>query len=310
MVAQEAGYEVLEFNASDTRSKKSLQEEVAHLVTNRGISEFYRPEMERERHHNRIVLVMEEVDGMSGSDRGGVGELVKLIQHTKIPIICVCNDSGTPKMKPLAKAAFHIKFARPDFRTIREKMLVIAEREGLRIEPNALDQIITSSGNDIRQIITALSCYRLGANSMSYDQSKHLMSVAGKNVEISFFDATAKLLSNRAFESGQTIDDMLDLYFVDFSLMPLMIQENYLKLSPALVKKHPQHDSLKMELTYLSRAADSISDGDLCSAIIHRNQEWGLLPVQGVFSTVRAAYFSHGITTRQAGFGGAYDFAG
>lgn len=310
VVAQEAGYEVLELNASDTRSKKSLQEEVADLIGNRGISEFYRPEAQRERTHNRILLVMEEVDGMSGSDRGGVGELVRLIQHTKIPIICVCNDSSTPKMKPLTKAAYHIKFARPDFRTIRDRMQLVAEKEGLRIENAALEQVITSSGNDIRQIITSLSCYRLGASSMNFDQSKHLMSVASKNVEISFFDATAKLLSARAFQPGQSLDEMLDLYFVDFSLMPLMIQENYLKCSPALMRNRPGEDQIKVELDYFNRASDCISDGDLCSAIIHRDQEWGLLPVHGILSTVSPAYYSHGANVRHTGFGGAYDFAG
>ena len=95
------------------------------------------------------------------------------------------------------------------------------------------------------------------------------MSVAGKNVEISFFDATAKLLNYRAFESGQTMDDLLENYFVDFSLMPLMIQENYLKLTPVRAQRHPHEDKTSMELQYLMRAADSISDGDLCSAMIH-----------------------------------------
>ena len=93
--------------------------------------------------------------------------------------------------------------------------------------------------------------------------------MAGKNVEISFFDATAKLLNYRAFESGQTLDDHLENYFVDFSLMPLMIQENYLKLTPVCIQRHPDKDRNVMELQYLQRAADSISDGDLCSAMIH-----------------------------------------
>ena len=35
---------------------------------------------------------MDEVDGMGGSDRGGMGELVKIIKLSKCPIICICND--------------------------------------------------------------------------------------------------------------------------------------------------------------------------------------------------------------------------
>jgi replication factor C subunit 1 len=176
VVAQEAGYEVLEFNASDTRSKKSLHEEVSDLIGNRGISEFFRPES-ADQHplvHRKIVLVMEEVDGMSGSDRGGIGELVKLIQNTKIPIVCVCNDSASPKMRPLLKCVTHLKFFRPDIRLIRDKMQLIADKEGLHIEGPAMEQMISGCGNDVRQIITMMSCFRLGSQKMTYDQSKHL----------------------------------------------------------------------------------------------------------------------------------------
>lgn len=38
------------------------------------------------------VIIMDEVDGMGGSDRGGIPELIKVIKTSSTPIICVCND--------------------------------------------------------------------------------------------------------------------------------------------------------------------------------------------------------------------------
>lgn len=35
---------------------------------------------------------MDEVDGMSSSDKGGIRSLIEIIKKTKIPIICICND--------------------------------------------------------------------------------------------------------------------------------------------------------------------------------------------------------------------------
>lgn len=35
---------------------------------------------------------MDEVDGMSGGDRGGVQELINLIKNTRVPIVCIAND--------------------------------------------------------------------------------------------------------------------------------------------------------------------------------------------------------------------------
>lgn len=79
--------------------------------------------------HGRPCLIMDEVDGMSGGDRGGVGALNALIKktdvstfgsqsrlksdmHPKIPIICIANDRNLPKMKPFQSTTFNLTFRR------------------------------------------------------------------------------------------------------------------------------------------------------------------------------------------------------
>ena len=41
---------------------------------------------------------MDEVDGVSSNDRGGLPALVKIIKLTKMPIVCVANDVGSRKI--------------------------------------------------------------------------------------------------------------------------------------------------------------------------------------------------------------------
>lgn len=48
---------------------------------------------------SKRVIIMDEVDGMSASDRGGIQELIKLIKVSKVPIICICNDRQSQKVK-------------------------------------------------------------------------------------------------------------------------------------------------------------------------------------------------------------------
>jgi replication factor C subunit 1 len=81
-------------------------------------------------HH---VLIMDEVDGMSGNqDRGGVSgkrarahtrtqmaELITLIKTTHIPIICICNDRQSPKIRSLANYCFDLRFHKPNAVQIR-----------------------------------------------------------------------------------------------------------------------------------------------------------------------------------------------
>ena len=42
---------------------------------------------------------MDEVDGMGAGDRQGMAELIKLIKQSKIPIICICNDRQSQKVR-------------------------------------------------------------------------------------------------------------------------------------------------------------------------------------------------------------------
>lgn len=53
---------------------------------------------------------MDEVDGMSGGDRGGVGELIGIIKTSKVPIICICNDKYNQKLKSLRNSTLELDF--------------------------------------------------------------------------------------------------------------------------------------------------------------------------------------------------------
>ena len=46
---------------------------------------------------------MDEVDGMGAGDRAGMAELIKLIKTSKIPIICICNDRSSQKVRSLGE---------------------------------------------------------------------------------------------------------------------------------------------------------------------------------------------------------------
>lgn len=62
---------------------------------------------------SKQLVIMDEVDGMSAGDRGGVQELTRLIKKTLIPIVCICNDRESPKVRTLATKCYDLVFARP-----------------------------------------------------------------------------------------------------------------------------------------------------------------------------------------------------
>lgn len=118
LVCQELGYDTVEFNASDTRSKKLLKAEVSDLIKNNSLSNYFTGG--NEKLSKRHVLIMDEVDGMAGNeDRGGIQELIGLIKESNIPIICMCNDRNHPKMRSLVNYCFDLRFSKPRLEQIK-----------------------------------------------------------------------------------------------------------------------------------------------------------------------------------------------
>lgn len=58
----------------------------------------------------QICLIMDEVDGMSGGDRGGVSELIQSIHRSKVPIICICNDKYNQKLRSLRNHTLELDY--------------------------------------------------------------------------------------------------------------------------------------------------------------------------------------------------------
>jgi hypothetical protein len=92
-----------------------------------------------------------------------------------------------------------------------------------------------------------------------------------KNVDLGPWDVVPKLFGS-VFE--QPLSNRLDYYFVDTNLVPLMVQEAYLKI--------PNSTPLQK----VAHAADIISVADTVERLVYRDQKWELQPLHGFLSSV------------------------
>ncbi|KAM9295280.1 replication factor C subunit 1 isoform 2-T2 [Morus bassanus] len=280
LVCKELGYSYVELNASDTRSKNSLKEVVAESLNNTSIKDFCCGTSSSV--SGKHVLIMDEVDGMAGNeDRGGIQELIGLIRHTKIPIICMCNDRNHPKIRSLVHYCFDLRFQRPRLEQIKGAMMSIAFKEGLKIPPPAMQEIILAANQDIRQVLHNLNMWCAKDKSLTYDEAKTDGSRAKKDIKLGPFDVVRKVFATGEEASRMSLIDKSDLFFHDYSLAPLFVQENYVHVKPAAAG-----GNLKKHLVLLSRAADSICDGDIVDKQIRSKQNWNLLPTQAIYASV------------------------
>ncbi|MED6266934.1 hypothetical protein CHARACLAT_007110 [Characodon lateralis] len=280
LVCEELGFSYVEMNASCTRSKNSLKEVVAESLNNTSIENFYKGTSQTV--SSKHVLIMDEVDGMAGNeDRGGIQEMIGLIKNSKIPIICMCNDRNHPKIRSLANYCFDLRFQRPRVEQIKGAMMSIAYKEGIRIPPPALNEIILASNQDVRQVIHNLSMWSAKDKVMTYDQCKADAASARKDMKLGPFDVCRRVFASGEETAHMSLIDKSDLFFHDYSLAPLFVQENYLHVRPAAAR-----GDMKSHLVLLSKTADSIADGDLVDRRIRSGQNWSLLPTQAIYASV------------------------
>jgi len=191
LIARSMGYEVMELNASDSRSKKLLEAGLNDVTQNTVLSFGPRKNSSGSKRVKRLI-VMDEVDGMSAGDRGGMQALIAAIKKSKTPMICICNDAQKASVRSLAGHCFILKFARPQRQTIVKRLQIIAKKEGMNVEPNALDFLVQSTGGDIRQILNSMQMWNSGRNgdmTFANVQSRKGQICKDEMQRISVFDA-------------------------------------------------------------------------------------------------------------------------
>ncbi|CAF1293098.1 unnamed protein product [Rotaria sordida] len=284
LVCEHLNFEYIEKNASDQRSKKL----VATLSSDsHSVASFVNKSL-----LSNCVLIMDEVDGVAGNeDRGGIQELISLIKRSRIPIICICNDRQHKKIRSLANYCYDLRFYRPTIQQIRGAMMTVLHRENIhQIKQDILDEIIKSCNQDIRQTLHSLNLWAIEGETNS-----NAAKMINKSINNNPFELCRLSFSDELRQ--KSLSDKMEIFFYDYQLIPLLIQENYLQCQPTLLNLDNERKKISdiQYLSLLSKAAENMCIGDVCSQMIYsRNESWSLLPYQGIFSTVAPCSYVRG----------------
>lgn len=105
-----AGYRVVEWNASQHRHRAAVEESLLPLLNSKNVSDFFRPEGPR-----NLGIVLDEIDGMSVGDKGGMTELIKLLKdyNGDNAIVCISNEWMEKKFQPFMKICLSLPVSAP-----------------------------------------------------------------------------------------------------------------------------------------------------------------------------------------------------
>ncbi len=142
--AKNLGFEVLELNASDVRTKSKLEERL-------GPSRLHTTLFEE-----KLLIFLDEVDGIYGrQDRGGIEFLQDLIKSSRIPVVMVANVEDNKKIVKLAKSSQVFRFQRVPPKLLEMVIKSILRREGLTLDQGTLEMIVRDANGDVRAAVNS-----------------------------------------------------------------------------------------------------------------------------------------------------------
>jgi replication factor C subunit 1 len=154
------GYDVIKYDAGDIRNKSIIETIAKHNMSNRNIMSMFDKKVKR------IVIVMDEIDGMNNGDKGGITSLIKLVRPKKTkkqkleestinPIICIGNYHADKKIKELMKVCHTFELKTPT----KNQMSKIVTSLMPTLESNLNDNILDFIQGDLRKLTTVYNIY-------------------------------------------------------------------------------------------------------------------------------------------------------
>ncbi|KAG5248303.1 replication factor [Salix suchowensis] len=228
--------------------------------------------------------------GISGSNANCIKELISNeALDSKIPIICICNDRYSQKLKSLVNYCLLLSFRKPTKQQMSKRLIQVANAEGLQVNEIALEELAERVNGDMRMALNQLQYMSLSMSVINYDDVRQRLQGSAKDEDISPFTAVDKLFG---FSGGKLrMDERIGLSMSDPDLVPLLIQENYINYRPASIGKD---DNGMKRMRLIARAAESIADGDIINVQIRRYRQWQLSQAGSLSSCIIPAALLHG----------------
>ena len=175
----------IELNASDKRSHDLLMTTIGESANTYSLFG-----------NNRKLIIMDEVDGIHGTnDRGGTKALNKIIKESKQPIVMMANDFYSNKLTTIKKNAQVIKMDKIKSPSINKYLRdVVLKNEEIEVDKDVLMKLSKRSSGDLRSAVNTLQALVENGGELTEEA---LDSTSQKDNTSTIFDAVTRVLKSK-----------------------------------------------------------------------------------------------------------------
>jgi len=198
--AAQENYDLLELNASDTRSKNQLQDFLSKAC---GQASLF---------GTKKIILLDEVDGLSGmKDRGAASVIANFMKSSTFPIVVTGSNVFDKKFTPMKKVSSLVQFAALSFSDIVSILESVCKTEKLDVSKDMINAVARHANGDTRAALNDLFTLVIVTNSDVEDVAIRKKTIDITQALIPVFKSTDP---NIVFGSYDNVDEDLDKIFL------------------------------------------------------------------------------------------------
>lgn len=194
LAAEKLGLQLVELNASDTRTKEKLSRRLGEVIHSSSLF------------GTKSLVFLDEIDGLAGrADYGAIEFIREAAKRSENPVVMAANDPDSDEVKKLSSATVKIAFVKPPPEAVEKFLATIAARERLKVGGEELASMANAANGDLRAAINLLQSGGV------YEKDEELTVSQAVNAFFGAEDEKAALKALRAYP-GQPRDKVRDLF--------------------------------------------------------------------------------------------------
>jgi hypothetical protein len=260
-ILKKLNYDIILLDAGDFRNKTVIDTIPKHNMSDTNILSLFNKKSKK------LVIIMDEIDGMNSGDKGGINSLIKLIRPKKtkkqkkeditmIPIICIGNYHIDKKIKEMMKVCLPIELKTPTVNQIESIVKLLMPK----LENCLMNNITTFIQGDLRKLKSTYDIYTNQQNILKNKLIHNMFQPKAYNEDTKVI--TKKLLNN----SYSINDHLIIMNETDRTSVGLLFHENIIDVLKDVDKKE--------SIPFYLKILDNICFADYIDRITFQKQIW------------------------------------
>jgi len=273
-ILREMDYDIIKYDAGDIRNKSIIETITNNNMSDKNIMSMFYKKVKK------IVIVMDEIDGMNNGDKGGINMLIKLIRPKKTkkqkleeltnnPIICIGNYHIDKKIKDLMKVCNTIELKTPSMKQMNDVMKTLMPN----MENELRENVYKFVQYDLRKLKTIYEIYTKNENILKSNIIQNIFQTKSYNDDTK--KITQKLINNHySLNDHNTL--MND---TDRTIVALLWHENVIDV----LDKSDKKDAIQLYMKLL----DNMCFADYIDRITFQKQIWQFNEMSSLIKTFK-----------------------